>query len=544
MDHPQALVNAYLDNELTERQHRALTAWLAEDPSHVEQFVLECYLHSQLQDIFTEERITSEALSLQSELQEAGLGAMNVGPLLDLVPGLASPPPIGLSPTVPTPVSEPEECGFPQIPGLGGLGGAMRQVTQVGLVPYLVFASLTLLLCLVVQLIWEWNLTGRQPVAQVSPATILVSEERVLAGAGYVSGMTGCQWGEGSRRPACFDRVAVGEKFHLEAGLLEITYDSGFQAILQGPAQYEITSPQGGYLTVGKLTGKANTVRARGFTIDTPTARVTDLGTEFGTEVASNGSVETVVFAGEVQLTAVSAQTRQGPAQVLRTGEAAQVLRDSDGANPIVQLVAAALGERFMRAMPPAPVQVLIDPATCNGSFEEPAVNAENCDAAASDPATQVYAKTRGVVPRCWTPTFALQTKGAVVRGVTGQQYVVLQGPSFIVFSTRLDGAGGHPPLSVYAPQTVYVLSVDLGADVGGVKAHLGLDDGAHAVRQTVTVASPGLLEPVPPLVLDTAAHPEFVGKPIGVSFMRAGSSANSRLYLDNVVLRAFPKSP
>lgn len=544
MDTPQALLNAYLDNELTERQHRALAAWLAEDPRHVEQFVLECYLHSQLQDIFTEERIASEALSLQNELRSAGLGAMNVGPLLDLVPGVAPTAPIAVSPAVPAAAREPEEFGFPQIPGLGFLGGAMRQVAQVGLVPYLAFASLTLLLCLVVQLVWEWNLTDGRPVAEVNPGTIFASEERVLTGVGHVSGMTGCQWGENSRRPACFDRVAVGEKFHLEAGLLEITYDSGFQTILQGPVQYEVTSTNGGYLTVGKLTGKANTVRARGFTVDTPMARVTDLGTEFGTEVAPNGTVETVVFAGEVQLTAVSAQAQEGPAQVLRTGEAAQVLRDSDGSNPIVQLVAAALGERFARAMPPAPVQVLIDPATCNGSFEEPAVNAENSDAAASDPAQKVYAKTRGVVPRGWTPTFALQTKGTAVRGVTGQQHVVLQGPSFIVFSTRLDGASGRSPLSAYAPQTVYVLSVDLGADVGGVKAHLGLDDGAHAVRQTVAVASPELLEPAPPLVLDTAAHPEFVGRPIGVSFMKAGSSAESRLYLDNVVLRAFPKSP
>lgn len=542
MDDFQTLLHAYLDRELTDGQRRALMAWLAEDPGHVERFVFECYLHSQLQDIFIEERIASEALALQSEMQLAGFRAMDVEPLLESVP--AAPPPASEpASAVPSP-TEPEEFGLPPVPGFDALGDAVRNITQVGVLPYLAFATLTLLVCLAVQLVWEWSLSDDRELAARRPSGILSTRERVLAGVGHISGMTDCRWANNSRSPGFFDRVEIGQRIALSAGLLEITYDSGFKAILQGPVEYEVTSRNGGFLAIGKLTGKATAARARGFTVDTPLARVIDLGTEFGAEVAPDGAVATVVFTGEVELTPTTPEGKHSPGQVLRKGEAARVLRGPGASNPFVQLVSAVLADRFTRTMPPSPVQVLIGPTECNGSFEEPAIGPANCDPAASDPAAKVYTKQQGITPRFWNSTFALRTKGTRVEGVTGNQHAVLQSPSFVVFSTRLDGSDSHPPLCTFAPKTIYVLTADLGGSDGDMKAHMGLDDGTHAVRQTVTVAAPEVLEPVPALVLNTDVHPEFVGKPIGVSFMKADSSLEKRLYLDNVVLRAFPSSP
>ena len=37
---------------------------------------------------------------------------------------------------------------------------------------------------------------------------------------------------------------------------MEITYDTGAKVILQGPVTYEVESSHGGYLSVGKLTGR------------------------------------------------------------------------------------------------------------------------------------------------------------------------------------------------------------------------------------------------------------------------------------------------
>ena len=50
--------------------------------------------------------------------------------------------------------------------------------------------------------------------------------------------------------------VSLGDTFALRSGLLELTYDSGAKVILQGPVTYEVESPSGGYLSIGKLTAK------------------------------------------------------------------------------------------------------------------------------------------------------------------------------------------------------------------------------------------------------------------------------------------------
>lgn len=374
-----------------------------------------------------------------------------------------------------------------------------------------------------------------------------------LPGVGYITGMTSCQWTQGTPRAGFYDRVTIGQTFQLDAGLLEITYDTGFKAILQGPVTYEITSDNGGYLSVGKLTGKATTDRARGFVVDMPSASVTDLGTEFGAEVAANGQVETVVFSGEVKLVTTTPRGDVGKGQVLRTGQAAQVHQPptTDRAHPdrlrlpTVEVVAIADRSRFTRAMPPIPEQMLIGADAGNGSFEEPAVGPDNCDAEASDPAAGVFAKIQDAVPQGWNRTCSLRTKGTAVQGVTGEQYVVLQRNSTSL-STRLDGKRGHLPVQKYAPHTVYVLTADLGGNVRGMKGRVALGAGSEPISYTVSVsvAKRDVLEPILMLALNTDDHPEFVGKPIGVSFVKTESSPMSQFYIDNVVLRAFPSEP
>jgi hypothetical protein len=117
--------------------------------------------------------------------------------------------------------------------------------------------------------------------------------------------------------------VSLGDRLALRSGLLELTYDTGAKVILQGPVTYEVESPAGGYLSIGKLTAKlekksevrgqrsesANQkaeIRNRNssdlFAIRTPTALVTDLGTEFGVEVDKQGGTASHVFRGSVRV--------------------------------------------------------------------------------------------------------------------------------------------------------------------------------------------------------------------------------------------------
>ncbi len=123
------------------------------------------------------------------------------------------------------------------------------------------------------------------------------------------------------------------------------------KVILQGPVTYEVES-NGGYLSVGKLTGKLKkkndearmtkdegkheiqmtggeglqnssfVIRPSSFVIHTPTAIVTDLGTEFGVKVDRNGLTHTHVFAGKVRLISANLSNHVEP-RVLVAGEAA-----------------------------------------------------------------------------------------------------------------------------------------------------------------------------------------------------------------------------
>ena len=160
---------------------------------------------------------------------------------------------------------------------------------------------------------------------------------------GRITGIVDCQWrkegsgvrGQGSeienpksQIPNRKSLVALGDRFALSSGLMEITYDSGARVILQGPGTYEVEA-NGGYLAVGRLTGKLEKrgerreERVEGgkseirnlkseisnpqslipnpFVIRTPTATVTDLGTEFTIEVKPNKATEVSVIRGVVE---------------------------------------------------------------------------------------------------------------------------------------------------------------------------------------------------------------------------------------------------
>ena len=80
---------------------------------------------------------------------------------------------------------------------------------------------------------------------------------------GRITGMVDCRFDQRSeisdsktQGPRPKTLVSLGDKFALVSGLMEITYDTGAKVILQGPVTYEVESPTGGFLSVGKLTAR------------------------------------------------------------------------------------------------------------------------------------------------------------------------------------------------------------------------------------------------------------------------------------------------
>ena len=201
-----------------------------------------------------------------------------------------------------------------------------------------------------------------------SPVVTPASKAEVV---GRITGMVDCVRYEGSdpknreseignlRSP-----VHCGDHFAIRSGLLEITYDTGAKVLLQGPARYGVDSAAGGYLAVGKLTAmleKKNElgtkdeepVAARSsFAVRTPTAIVTDLGTEFGVEVDREGYTTSHVFRGTVELRMVSAageasKDAQAGAKILRANESARVEGKVD--NRRIVAAKETVASRFVR---------------------------------------------------------------------------------------------------------------------------------------------------------------------------------------------------
>ncbi len=241
---------------------------------------------------------------------------------------------------------------------------------------------------------------------------------------GRITGTVDCQLQKGSRFKAQGSRirnfqplipnsqspVSLGDKFVLSSGLLEITYETGAKVVLQSPVTYEVDSAAGGLLSVGKLTARIekreegreeSTGKVAGgqwlvaseenpksqinksqisnplsptprpqspapmFTVRTPSAIVTDLGTEFGVEVDRSGATRSYVFKGRIEVASVNGGENSKPVQL---HEKQSVVVDSSGKMELNKPVDRS---RFVRRAEFNPFPGLINLAEGKLTFQE-----------------------------------------------------------------------------------------------------------------------------------------------------------------------------
>ncbi len=162
-----------------------------------------------------------------------------------------------------------------------------------------------------------------------------------------LGGTSAARWSEGGA-PQQAGRLAAGDRLVLREGLAELLFDDGASVILEGPAEFEPQSAACGILSRGRLTAHA-TGRALGFTIRTPQATVSDLGTEFGVAAERGGRSGVEVFIGNVEV----CPGRAGAGKRLRAGEAVQVVPVAAGLPHIVRVAAGS--QSFVRSLPSQP---------------------------------------------------------------------------------------------------------------------------------------------------------------------------------------------
>ena len=282
-----------------------------------------------------------------------------------------------------------EESPVPASPVLGFLGSFLDSAWQgttgyfadhPGVFSYMVATVFFAVAALVASHVYMTEYQGQGqgeyvnrhgvPSAPSAPRIVKHDPGPAIVSVGRITGMVDCHWVDDQIAPI-HDRVVQGAKFELASGLMEITYKTGAKVILQGPCTYEVESAAGGYLSLGKLTARVesrsrlpsgtsptdrNTTKSRPaggtyFSVRTPTATVTDLGTEFGVEVdGRSGNTISHVFQGKVKVVTTAAGSQPSHEVVLGENQSARVEKSNAGAPSIITQNIAVKPDQFARA--------------------------------------------------------------------------------------------------------------------------------------------------------------------------------------------------
>ena len=169
---------------------------------------------------------------------------------------------------------------------------------------------------------WVWQGSGRGQAGTGGPGTMAVGDEPAPEAVARIIGLRDCRWESSSSSLAVGQMVGVGRKFVLAAGKLEIAYTIGDRVTLEGPATYEVTSPTGGELTVGKLSfhsmladllGPVSDLPSKGydkvpifvrpmFAMRGPRVLVIDKGGDYTLTIEPSGISHAVLAKGKIEL--------------------------------------------------------------------------------------------------------------------------------------------------------------------------------------------------------------------------------------------------
>ncbi len=348
MDHVRLenLLNRHVDGDLTGEDRREFERMLLDSPDARGVFWRFARLNSLIRD-----NIQSQAGRRVAVEHPVG-AAVELPQQFDLEPQV--PEPRAPNPEPPFPSLSTTNYPPPTAPFVGSWAFSYMVATVIMGVAILGF--------------WAYKITHHQHIAE-APSQSAPSEARQdMVFVGRITGMVDVKWSDDPRYlpPPGYAYVPLGRKYKLDSGLLEITYDSGAKVILEGPCTYEVESTAAGYLSLGKLTAKVEKERSEArsqrsdhyplptthyplFAVRTPTAVVTDLGTEFGVEVSKQGRTKTHVFVGKVRLAAIAPSGEAGEGRVLSTGQIGVV----QSGNAEIVVADAAGSKTFARVMPP-----------------------------------------------------------------------------------------------------------------------------------------------------------------------------------------------
>ncbi len=332
------LIDALFDDRLDAADHDRLAALLDTDDDALRLYVAEMNLHANLLWDFRAEQ--ADDAEVVGEF-----------PVAD---GL---PPAGCTGSTLLLGVPPIQCESDHSPVFGFFGRATSAMTGFATSGWPV-AYLVSMVVLVAGAFLAAVTYVSRPLPNAGDAgSIAVRAATLTSAVARITETADCRWTDPQDAPTTHF-VSLGDRIALDSGLLEITYDTGAKVILQGPATYTVETTNGGFLAVGRLTGMVETPQARGFAVRTPTALVTDLGTEFAVEVDRQGGTTSHVFRGSVYVRTIATEgTAQGIGQTLQANQSARI--EAAGEKGITVFASPTRNVSFVHSMPKQTVKTL-----------------------------------------------------------------------------------------------------------------------------------------------------------------------------------------
>jgi len=252
------LITAAMEGTISPEQHASLIEILSDDPEALERY--SCYVS--FVSVFRAGDILKDVDTEAESVRDI--------PLLTALAEYEK-----TAPVVEIPKEEIEEESEPVIRPL-----KKKPLSKLQIAAIVTSAAAMLLFALFIKFVPE-------PLPSVEVAT-LVDQMNV-------------QWSESSLEPEVGSRLWTNEgSLELEKGIVSIKYDKSAKIIVEGPALFKIER-SGVYLEHGYVYSNVSET-SLGFTVETPTSRFVDMGTEFGVLAEVDGSSEVHVTKGKVQL--------------------------------------------------------------------------------------------------------------------------------------------------------------------------------------------------------------------------------------------------
>lgn len=152
------------------------------------------------------------------------------------------------------------------------------------------------------------------------------------------------QWRGARPRPG---DPLYARSYHLRNGAVHIELGRETSLLLEAPCQIELVGPDEMTLRSGRLAAMVSP-QTTGFTVRTPTALITDLGTEFGVIVHPDGSTEAHVIKGRIRVALDPDKSDRPTSLVVNEGQATTV----DATGRTIRGGLAARADFFLLPLP------------------------------------------------------------------------------------------------------------------------------------------------------------------------------------------------